>query len=107
MLKSIILLKLLSLVALLIGRLGLSIEQAKSEYATLTARIFQNPLPSGLFDARLFEKTLRELVERYLPTGNGDMRIVDNERACKTCVSTDYTYNLLSFPSDLSRQCQR
>lgn len=74
----------ISVIALLLGRLGLSVEQAKKEYATLTTHVFQQPLPSGLFDSQLLETELKELVKRCVASNDGDTKILDNDLLCKT-----------------------
>lgn len=70
------------LVAILLGRLKLSAEEALDKYHALASVVFAEPLPSGLFDHEELEKALRKLVAES--ETNSDAKMVESKASCRT-----------------------
>ena len=89
----------LRLIAILLGRLRLSAEEALAEYAALAGDVFgvrktRWLLHDGCFSATRLEAAIKYLVKKYSAEGNPDELMRDNrtEGVCKTSVPPDCPY---------------
>ncbi|KAM7208430.1 Acyl transferase/acyl hydrolase/lysophospholipase [Rhypophila decipiens] len=75
------------LIALLLGRVRLSVPEARKEYVQIAKEIFsvKTYLKSNKFDGRKLEEAVRSLLKRHL--GNGEEKMLDRSKlSCKTFV---------------------
>ncbi|KAJ7443906.1 hypothetical protein B0H11DRAFT_452455 [Mycena galericulata] len=82
------------IIALMLGRLRMSIDDAILAYDHVCAKFFANANRDGAesqFDAESFETVLKELTESSLPSGNPNEQMMDPQTqsgACRTFVCT-------------------
>lgn len=76
----------LRLIALLLGRLRMDIDEAIQTYTSLITTVFSQPSASGssVFDRQVLEEQLKNIIQGV--TNNADEILMDDESACKTCV---------------------
>jgi hypothetical protein len=76
------------LIALLLGRLRLSVPEAIDKYGVLAEQVFSQKKPrgrDGTFKASKLEKAIKETIEWKLGKGHaGDMMFVTDTVICKT-----------------------
>ncbi len=76
---------LIRIIALLLGRLGLTVRQAMEEYRTLFEAIFPAVLepPSVATNTTRFEEALKKILEKY--GLSADTRMIDVDERGKGC----------------------
>lgn len=79
-----------SLIALLLGRLRLSVQDARKEFVRICKEVFSDsrPIKSNKYDEKKLENAVKELLERYHGPGFKDERMegVDPDPGCKVLV---------------------
>lgn len=82
------------LIAIMLGRLKMSVEQAIDEYRDLAKGVFssrKSGIKEGIYYATKLEKAIQDVVERYgtpkLDTGNADpnLKLLEPESNGRTC----------------------
>ncbi|KAH9215100.1 acyl transferase/acyl hydrolase/lysophospholipase, partial [Leptodontidium sp. 2 PMI_412] len=81
------------IIAIMLGRLRMSVEECRSEYIRLGKQVFSNPriLPNeSMFDASKLEAAIKDTIRRKLGQGNVDAPFIDplGRECCKTVVYT-------------------
>jgi hypothetical protein len=75
-------------IALLLGRLRLSVPEAIDKYRLLAKQVFsdkKSPGKDGCFKASKLEKAIKDVVEEKLGKGHEDERMfISNRSSCKT-----------------------
>lgn len=76
-----------SIIAIMLGRMRMSVERCISEYQNLSAIVFgksRGGLHEYMFDAKVLEAKTKDVVKRYLGDENAPLRDPLDEDACKT-----------------------
>lgn len=82
-----------SLIALLLGRLRLSVPEARKAYVRIAKDVFSVPryVKKNKFDGQRLEEAVKQLLREQSVGSSGEERMIDPSRpACKAYVLLDY-----------------
>lgn len=102
------------LVAIMLGRLQMTVDQAIEEYLVLSKMVFGEKkrafMPEGKFKATNLKKAIQSVVQRYAPDGranpNAPLLMPDLERGnCKMLVNVSYLTGIIVQANCMSASC--